>query len=304
MANARVTNAAGYVQQGVDFFHGHVHVAAGLRYDYFRFRVDDRVSPAVSGARGAARAQPKFNLSVTPADRLPLTLYFNYGRGISSQDARGVVQRPEGERVSTTDFYQTGASLKFKSASFSGDLFLIDRSNEQVYIPDDGSFEFKGPSRAYGFEVKTSIELTKYLAFNGGLARVMNAFYRGTAPRIYVDSAPHLTGNAALTFAGWKGWSGSLRYRHIDGYRLDGEDPGVRASGFDVLDLGMTKRIRPWVDFNLSIDNLTDKRYFETQNYFESRVTPGAEARARIHGTPGYPAGVSAGLTFRLGAKD
>jgi outer membrane receptor for monomeric catechols len=78
----------------------------------------------------------------------------------------------------------------------------------------------------------------------------------------------------------------------------------VRASGFDVLDMSMTKRVRRWVDFNLSIDNLTDKRYFETQNYFESRVSPGAEARARIHGTPGYPVGVSAGLTFRLGAKD
>jgi len=76
-----------------------------------------------------------------------------YGRGISSQDARGVVQRPDGERVSTTDFYQTGAALNFKPASFSADLFLIDQSNEQVYIPDDGSFEFKGPSRAYGFDL-------------------------------------------------------------------------------------------------------------------------------------------------------
>jgi outer membrane receptor protein involved in Fe transport len=303
-ANARVTNAAGYVQQGVDFFHGHVHVSAGLRYDYFRFRVDDRIDPTISGSQGATRAQPKFNLSVTPADRLPLTLYFNYGRGISSQDARGVVQRPDGERLSTTDFYQTGASINFKRASFSGDLFLIDRSNEQVYIPDDGSFEFKGPSRAYGFEAKTSIKLTKYLAFNGGVTRVMNAFYRGTAPRVYVDSAPHLTSNAALTFAGWKGWSGSLRYRHIDSYRLDGEDPGVRASGFDVLDLSVTKRVRRWIDFNLSIDNLADKRYFETQNYFESRVAPGADAIARIHGTPGYPTGVTIGLTFRLGAKN
>jgi outer membrane receptor protein involved in Fe transport len=303
-AYARVTNAAGYVQQGVDLFHGHVHIAAGLRYDYFRFRVDDRVDPTFSGARGASRAQPKFNLSATPTDRLPVTLYLNYGRGISSQDARGVAQRPNSERVSTTDFYQTGASLNFKRASFSGDLFLIDRSNEQVYIPDDGSFEFKGPSRAYGFEAKTSIKLTSYLAFNGGLTRVMNAFFRGTAPRIYVDSAPRLTSNAALTFAGWKGWSGSLRYRHIDSYRLDGEDPGVRASGFDVLDLSVTKRIRRWVDFNLTIDNLTDKRYFETQNFFESRVSPGAEALERIHATPGYPVGVSAGLTFRLGAKD
>jgi outer membrane receptor protein involved in Fe transport len=138
--------------------------------------------------------------------------------------------------------------------------------------------------------------LTRYLAFNGGLTRVMNAFFRGTAPRIYVDSAPRLTGNAALTFAGWRGCSVSRRYRRIDSYRLDGEDPGVRASGFDVLDMSMTKRVRRRVDFNLSIDNLTDKRYFEKQNYFESRVSPGAEARARIHGTPGYPVGVSAGL--------
>jgi outer membrane receptor protein involved in Fe transport len=303
-ANARVTNTAGYIQQGVDLFHGHVHVAAGLRYDYFRFRVDDRVDPAVSGSQGASRAQPKFNLSVRPADRLPVTLYFNYGRGISSQDARGVVQQPDGERVSTTDFYQAGASLNFKRASISGDLFLIDRSNEQVYIPDDGSFEFKGPSRANGFEVKTSIKLTRYLAFNGGLTRVMNAFFRGTTPRVYIDSAPRLTSNAALTFAGWRGWSGSLRYRHIDNYRLDGEDPGIRASGFDVLDLSVTKRVRRWIDFNLSIDNLTDKRYFETQNFFESRVSPGAEARERIHATPGYPVGVTVGLTFRIGAKD
>src|SRR5262245_2960240 len=73
-----------------------------------------------------------------------------------------------------------------------------------------------------------------------------------------------------------------LRYRHIAGYRLDGEDAGVRASGFDVLDMSMTKRVRRLVDFNLSIDNLTDKRYFETQNYFESRVSPGAES-ARAH---------------------
>jgi hypothetical protein len=42
----------------------------------------------------------------------------------------------------------------------------------------------------------------------------------------------------------------------------------------------MAKRVRRWGDFNLPIDNLTDKRYFETQNYLESGVSPGEEARA------------------------
>jgi outer membrane receptor protein involved in Fe transport len=52
-----------------------------------------------------------------------------------------------------------------------------------------------------------------------------------------------------------------------------------------------------------SIDNLFDKRYFETQNFFESRVRPGEEPAARIHATPGYPFGVTAGLTFRFRGK-
>ena len=51
------------------------------------------------------------------------------------------------------------------------------------------------------------------------------------------------------------------------------------------------------------MDNLTDKIYYETQNFFESRVSPGAPAFERIHGTPGYPFGMTVGLTLRLGEK-
>lgn len=303
-ANARVTNVAGYVQQGIDLWRGHVHLEAGLRYDYFRFKVEDRVTATASGMQGASQVQPKFNLAVTPSERVPLTMYFNYGRGISSQDARGVVQQPAGPKVSTTDFYQVGTAHHFGRLSLAMDLFLIDRSNEQVYIPDDGSFEFKGPSRAYGAEAKLAVKLTRALSFNGGFTKVMNAFYRGTMPRLYVDSAPQFISNAALTLAGWQGFSGSLRYRHINNYRLDGEDPGIRAAGFDVVDLSVNKRLHRWLEFNFSLDNLTGKRYFETQNYFESRVRPGLDPVARIHATPGYPRTVTAGITFRLGAKD
>jgi outer membrane receptor protein involved in Fe transport len=274
-----------------------------LRYDYFRFNVQDKIDPLTDDTQGASRLQPKANLAFTPLNRIPLTFHVNYGRGISSQDARGVVQRPSVPRISTTDFYQVGTSHNWRRFSLSTDMFLIDRSNEQVYIPDDGSFEFKGPSRAYGFEVKSSIQFTRYLAFNGGLTKVTNAFYRSTFPRIYVDNAPHAVSNAALTLTGWRGYSGSLRLRHIGNYRLDGEDPGIRACGLTVLDFSMVKQIRPWVDFNFSVDNLTDKDYYETQNYFKSRLRPGDPVLARIHGTPGYPIGFTVGLTFRLSGK-
>jgi len=302
-ADAHVTNAAGYVQEGIDLLSNRLHIDGGLRFDYFRFAVDDHIVPASSGNAGASRLQPKANIAYTPSLRLPITLHFDYGRGISSQDARGVVQRPDAPKIATTDFYQLGTSHHLKRLSVSTDLFLIDRSNEQVYIPDDGSFEFKGPSRSYGGEAKASVQITKHLSFNAGITRVGNAFFRGTSPRVYVDSAPHVVGNSAFMLSDWHGFSGSLRYRHISNYRLDGQDATIRASGLDVIDFSMAKHLSPWLEFNLSIDNLTDKRFLETQNFFESRLRPGDPIIARIHGTPGYPLTVAAGVSFRLFGK-
>ena len=294
--HAHVTNGATYLQESVTLLGGRMVLGGGLRLDEFRFQVAGRDSLT------STLAQPKANVSFRPSISLPITLYANYGRGISTADARGVVQHPEQPAVSTTDFYQVGSAQHFGRISTSADAFWIDRSSEQVYVPDDGTFEFKGPSRAYGVEAKASIELTHHFSLNGGLTKVANAFYRGAFPRVYVDSAPHFTANAGLTLAGWHGWSGSLRMRAINHYRLDGEDPSIVASGHTVFDLGLSRRIRRGVEFNLTLDNLTNRDYYETQNYFESRL-PGQDAISRIHGTPGYPLTAAVGLTFRLKDK-
>jgi hypothetical protein len=301
-AHAHVTNAAGYVQESVEFWHNRLQLGGGLRYDVFRFAIADMVSPEAGGVRPAAVLQPKANLAFTPSQRVPVTFHLNYGRGISTADARTVVQHPDLQRVATTDFYEAGSSWRFGRFSASADAFWIDRSHEQVYVADDGSFEFKGPSRAYGYEAKMSVELPRKISLNGGLTKVANAFYRGTFPRVYVDSAPHFVANAGLTLAGWKGWSGSLRLRAINHYRLDGEDASIVAAGHTVVDFGMSRRIRRGVEFNFSLDNLTNRDYWEVQNYFESRL-PGQAAVSRIHGTPGYPLTATVGLTFRLRGK-
>ena len=56
------------------------------------------------------------------------------------------------------------------------------------------------------------------------------------------------------------------------------------------------------MELNLSLDSLTNRTYYETQNYFESRVTPDAPILARIHATP-YPLTAVVGVTFRFGGK-
>ena len=96
---------------------------------------------------------------------------------------------------------------------------------------------------------------------NGDLTKIGNAFFKGGDHRVPVDSAPHFVANAALTVAAWHGWSGSLRVRAINHYRLDGEDPTIVASGRTVFDLGLARQIRRGIELNLSLDNLTNRDY-------------------------------------------
>ena len=302
-AHARVTNAGGYVQEAVDLFNRRLEVSGALRWDLFRFGIRDRLETGVHGSETAVKLQPKLSVSVLPLAGKSTKLFYNYGRGIASLDARGVVRRREGPHIATTDFHQTGLQQGFGDrVSLQGTFFLIRPSRQLVYIPDDGSIELAGPSRSHGFQAKASIRLTRHLRVDGGVTKVLNAYFRDTKPRIYLDSAPRFTASAGLTLSGWKGWSGSLRMRAINRYRLDGRDPSILAVGHTVFDLAFSRRLSSWTELNFSVDNLFNREYWETQNHFASRL-PGQAPRERIHGTPGYGTTVAVGLTLRLGEK-
>jgi len=313
-ANANVNNYAGYIQNSTDFFNGHLRFETGLRFDYFSFDVDgfelSDERRELNGKESAGKFQPKLAVALSPFEKTPVSFYFNYGRGIASQDARGVVRQPDAPRVSTTDFFQAGTSYNSRRVSIVASAFLIDTSNQQVYIPDDGSIEFAGAARSYGFELRNSVRLTKNLSFNSGLTQVIRAYYPGqfteNTPRrrIIIDSAPHTVANGSFVLSDFYGFNSTLAWRHISNYRLDPEDASIRAAGNDVVDFSVAKRLKKWVDLNFSVDNLLNKKYFETQNYFESQTCQTCLPIERIHATPGYSTTFSIGLTFRFWAKE
>ncbi|MCC7153088.1 MAG: TonB-dependent receptor plug domain-containing protein [Bryobacterales bacterium] len=302
-AHARIANGAGYVQETLAFFNGKLIVGGGLRYDGYRFDVRDLVEPANSAAQNTGRFQPKASVAYSPASWLPATLHINYGRGITSLDARSILKDPNGTLLATTDFVQAGLSHQYSRFSWAVDGFMINRSNELAYSADDGTLDFLGPSRAYGFEAKASVSITRKLSLSGGLTKVGNAFYRGTEPRAYVDRAPHFVANAGLTLASWRGWSGSLRVRAINHYRLYGDEGEAVAAGHTVFDLSLVRRISRGVDLNFALDNMLNRDYYETQNFLESRPWRGGPASYSIHATPGYPITATIGLTFRFRGK-
>jgi outer membrane receptor protein involved in Fe transport len=171
-------------------------------------------------------------------------------------------------------------------------------------VADEGLNELAGPSQSHGFEVKTSTWVNRYLSINASLVKVLNAFYRDTDPREYIDRAPRFTGYVGLTLTNWRGWTGSLRFRTINHYLLTREDGSPsRVPGHSVTDFFAARRINRWLELNLSIDNIFDKQYFETFNSYTSRTAPGLAEVERQHGTPGYPITVVGGVTIRLFPK-
>lgn len=298
---SNIATYSGYVQNAFDF--GKLHLDLGLRYDLFYFGVKDKNFPEFNGSTTSSKFQPKVAIAYHLSDTLPISAYFNYGRGVNSQDARGIAQRPEGPKVATTDFYQTGFAFNKRAFSLSSTFFLIDNSATQVYITDDNTIEFQGSSRSYGYEVKNSIKLNSHFSLNLAATRVLNSFFKGTNLREFLSNAPSFTFNSNLVLSNLSGFTSVISYRHINNYLLDSVDTSLRASGLDVVDLKVSKKLVRGFELSMGIDNLLNKKYFEVQNFGESRARPNDPIVERVHATPGYPFSLTFGITFRFREK-
>jgi len=300
-ANNRTANTAEFIQETLTLAKGKIQIAGGLRYDNFNFNATDRLDRSINIARNGGLFQPKASFTYTPWLGKPLSFHWNYGRSVTSSNARALIIEPKSPLLAKTDFYQFGTSHNKGRFSAATSFFWIDRSLETIYVADSGLNEFTGPSRNYGFELKTSTQINRYLSLNASATKVINAFYRGTNPREYIDRAPHFTGYVGLTLSQWKGWSGSARMRAINRYILNGEDPlsRSRVPGHTVTDIGFSRKLFKGVELNIAVDNVFNKTYYETFEKYESALR-GEDPIERVHATPGYGTTFVGGLTFRL----
>ena len=101
--------------------------------------------------------------------------------------------------------------------------------------------------------------------------KLANAYYRGATPRIYLDSAPQFVASSGLLMSPWKLWTASVTMRAINGYRLDGLDAAIVASGHTVFDAAVGYATARW-GVTLFAENLTNVSYREAQFGNVSRV--------------------------------
>ncbi|TAE25406.1 MAG: TonB-dependent receptor [Cytophagales bacterium] len=301
--NVNEINAALYADEQIQFSE-RLGINVGVRLDYFRSQYTDLLqSPAQTGRARQAIVSPKFNVLYTVNPKLQL--YLNTGKGFHSNDARVVV--PQGGPVRRTGQILPGA--------YGSDLGLIAKplprlivnaaawylwlAQEFVYVGDEGVIEPGGQTRRVGLDLSARYQLTKHLYADLDL-NTANPRALGTElNQSFLPLAPRFTSVGGLSWQSQSGFSGSLRYRYMAD-RPANEDNSIVAKGYFVNDL-QANYARGRYTLGLSVQNLFNTRWKETQFATESRLNGEAGPVEEIHFTPGTPFFGRLSLTVDIG---
>jgi outer membrane receptor protein involved in Fe transport len=332
--NVHESSVSGYIQHQI-FLTDWIRIEAGLRGDVFFVDGENRL-PAqgsdpnfepqrIAGNTMASIVSPKANVIITPV--ASTDLYFNFGEGFHSNDARDALTAKanpaEAGDVSSllvkSIGYEMGARTRqFDRLDAAAALWLLDLDSELVFSGDaggqetgaGGNFQPSGPTRRWGVDFETRYRFTDWLFMDYDLTWADPRFKNGDA----IPLAPTLLMNGGLTTEFSNGFSAALRVRFLDD-RPAIEDRSLTARGYTLLDLIGKYR---WhnVEASLALLNLTDTDWREAQfsdttcvrgevgslsgcsarpgqQNDPNRVDPAPD----IHFTPGNPFGVRGGLT-------
>jgi hypothetical protein len=101
----------------------------------------------------------------------------------------------------------------------------------------------------------------------------------------YIPLAPVWSGTGGVTYINNNGLNGSLRYRYI-GDRPANEDYSLNAQGYFITDL-VLNYTKPKYEVGLTINNILNTKWKETQFDTETRLKGEAQPVDEICFTPG-----------------
>jgi outer membrane receptor protein involved in Fe transport len=262
-------------------------INAGLRLDYFRNQYEDLlVQPVVKKHASDAIISPKLNFYYTFNPRLQL--YLNSGKGFHSNDTRVVV--PQGGKQILPGAYGSDLGVIFKpfpKMFINVAAWYLWLQQEFVYVGDAGVIEPSGKSKRQGLDLSVRYQLTKTLYADVDISSAKPRAIGETEGMNYLPLAPLFTSTGGLSLQMPNGLSGSLRYRYMAN-RPANEDNSIVAKGYFVGDMQVNYAKKKY-NVGLSVQNLLNTKWKETQFDTESRLRNEKVPVEEIHFTPGTP---------------
>lgn len=195
-----------------------LRVNAGVRYDYYDFDVTPLNALSARGKKSDSEVSPKVGLAYMALDNLEL--YYNWGRGFHSNDARGVVNQVDPvPGISTGTGYEIGGRLSLGDFKFTSAYWWLDQDSELIFVGDSNSVEPKGASEREGYELTLFWRPRDWFAVDASY-NASDARYLDNPEGDYVEQAVEEA--AQLGFAVTRpNWDASLRVRYLGPYALD-----------------------------------------------------------------------------------
>lgn len=287
LGNINEINASIYADELIRFSDKFT-MNAGIRFDYFHNRYEDLLlkSNENIGTAQTAIVSPKLNFYYTFNPRLQL--FLNTGKGFHSNDTRAVV--PQGGLNTLPPTYGSDLGVIYKpfpELLLSATSWYIFVQQEFRYVGDEAVVEPSGRSQRFGLDLSVRYQLTKMLYADIDLTAANPRYLDEEIGKNYLPLAPTFTTTGGLSLKTQTGLSGSLRYRYMAN-RSANDDNSIVALGYFVNDLQMNYTKGKY-NVGLSIQNLFDVRWKETQFSTESRLKGEKEPVEEIHFTPGTP---------------
>ena len=291
------TNAFAYYKAELDL--GKFKITPGLRLEYFKFLYNDAlVEDYETQSETKTALLPKLNIQYNQNNNLQW--FLKSGIGFHSNDTRVVVSQagkdvlPRAYGVDFGNIWKPTDKLVINTTAWY--LFL---EQEFVYVGDAGIVEPSGKTERLGLDLGLRYQLSKHLYFNTDATLTKARSVEDNDGEDYIPLAPSFTMVGGLALNDYKGFSGALRYRFLDD-RAANEDYSVTAEGYFVTDFNLNYKINSNLTLGVSIENVFDTEWNETQFLTESRLQNETESVEEIHFTPGTPFNAKATLTYNF----
>jgi outer membrane receptor protein involved in Fe transport len=273
----------------------------GARFDYLQADVENRLTGENSDASDSM-ATPKFSAIYTATDTT--NLFFNYGQGYHSNDARGFAEGNLDNNSEKADVFARSEGIDIgvqsqlsNTLQLAASIWWLALDSELIFVGDDGTTEASDKSERKGIEASLFWQPQPWLIIDSDLALSQARLKPKSGGEQHIPGAIERVFSLGLTMHDFGPWGAGLRLRHFGEFALN-EDNSQRADAVTVLNAQLGYDFTRALTGSLEVINLTDEVGNDITYLYESQLPGEAAPVEDVHFHPIEPRMLRASIAY------
>ena len=292
-----VKESNSFAYASLDYTIGKWTIIPGVRVDHLKFNYVDKLQESYANkAETKTVVSPKLNFLYRQHE--DLQFFLKSGIGFHSNDTRVVIQQSAQEILPAAYGVDLGTIWQpFPKLLLNATGWYLYLEQEFVYVGDAGIVEPSGETKRFGVDLGARWQINDWLFLNTD-ATITNAkSIAETDGQDYIPLAPDFTLAGGISILNLGRFNGGFKYRYLDD-RPANEDNSIVAKGYFVADLNANYQMSKALNLGLSVENLFNVEWNETQFATTSRLQSENASVEEIHFIPGTPFFIKGNITY------